>query len=137
VSNDAGSVLTDASQVTVVPCWVTEHPRSQIQFEGSTAPFEVNALGSGLTYQWRFNGTNLAGATQTSLVLTNLQLSDSGLYSVEVSNVLGRASSGDARLDVVRVAAWGNNADGQANLQPSLTNIAAISAGGYHNLTLR
>jgi hypothetical protein len=39
--------------------------------------------------QWRLNGTNLAGATNATLVLTNVTPTLSGAYSVEVSNAAG------------------------------------------------
>jgi hypothetical protein len=38
-------------------------------------------------YQWTLNGTNLPGATKNSLSLPNSQPSDSGSYSIMVSNV--------------------------------------------------
>ena len=36
-----------------------------------------------------------------------------------------------------RVMAWGNNQFGQTNVAPNMSNIVAVSAGGYHNLALR
>ena len=41
----------------------------------STAQFTVTATGTApLSYQWRKDGTNLAGATASSLALANVQL---------------------------------------------------------------
>jgi hypothetical protein len=53
-----------------------------------------------LSYQWRFNGTNIAGATNTSLALTNVQLSQSGNYAVLVTTVYGSVLSSNAVLTV-------------------------------------
>ena len=51
------------------------------------------------TYQWRFNGTNLGGATNSSLSLTNVQAANAGIYDVVVSNARGPGCErpGDAR----------------------------------------
>jgi hypothetical protein len=46
-----------------------------------------------LTYQWQKNGTNVPGATATTLTIKNLQLSDSGSYNLVASTANGSASS--------------------------------------------
>jgi hypothetical protein len=68
---------------------------------GTNAAFTVTATGTPATYQWRFKGTNIAGATSSNLVLTNVQLKDSGEYSVIVSNSAGYALSDPATLTVL------------------------------------
>jgi hypothetical protein len=58
----------------------------------------------GISYQWRFNGTNDApGATNSSLTLANAQPADGGVYSVWVSNVFGSILSSNATLRVDHV----------------------------------
>jgi alpha-tubulin suppressor-like RCC1 family protein len=137
ISNASGNVIRDEAQVSVIPFWIIEQPQSQLVFAGGTTTFSSRVLGEGLSYQWRFNGSDIAGATRSALVLTNLHLVQSGLYSVLVTNRLGSETSAEARLDVLHVAAWGDNSYGQTNLHPSLTNIASLKAGVYHNLALR
>lgn len=69
--------------------------------QGATASFVVElAYGAmPLTYQWQLNQTNLtdnarvSGSQSNILLVTGLQMSDSGVYSVIVSNLLGHASS--------------------------------------------
>src|SRR5206468_6763514 len=46
----------------------------------------VSAIGSGLTYQWVFNGSARAGATNRTLTISNVQSADVGAYSVRVRN---------------------------------------------------
>jgi hypothetical protein len=54
-----------------------------------------------LVYQWYFNGTNrLVGATNATLVLSNVQPAQSGIYSVNVTNSLGFQVSQPAALVV-------------------------------------
>jgi hypothetical protein len=68
---------------------------------GTTVAFRVTAIGPApLSYQWRFNGTNLAGASNDLLTLTNLQLADEGSYSVVVTNAFGATISSNALLTV-------------------------------------
>ncbi|MDB6058112.1 MAG: Conserved repeat domain protein, partial [Verrucomicrobiales bacterium] len=52
------------------------------------------------TFQWQVNGTTVAGATDSSLSLTNVQIADSGTYSVVVSNLSGATTSSPAVLSV-------------------------------------
>ena len=55
---------------------------------GSTLLTSGN-LGTGMgTFQWLYNGTAIAGATNSSLALNNLQPANSGIYQVVVSNAL-------------------------------------------------
>ena len=70
-------------------------------FVGGYVRFSVVATGPlPLTYQWSFYGTNIGGATNTSLILTNVQLSQAGNYTVLVSNVYGSTLSSNAVLTV-------------------------------------
>jgi len=56
--------------------------------------------GTSLNFQWLFNGTNLAGATNSSLTFTNVQSAQAGTYSVVVSNAYGSVTSSNAVLEV-------------------------------------
>jgi hypothetical protein len=53
---------------------------------------------SGLSYQWQFDGTNIAGATNATFTLTNLQGAESGSYSVIVTSLGGSVTSSAAML---------------------------------------
>jgi uncharacterized delta-60 repeat protein len=78
---------------------ITSQPTNQTVAISDTAMFTVVADGtSPLSYQWNFNGTNLSGATNTSLMLTNVQLTNSGNYAVLVTNTYGSALSSNATL---------------------------------------
>jgi hypothetical protein len=53
-----------------------------------------------LDYQWSLNGTNISAATNAPLILTNVQLSMAGNYTVTVSNAYGFTNSSNALLTV-------------------------------------
>lgn len=82
---------------------VLTQPTDQQAFAWGTANFAVEADGTPcLSYQWYFDDTNaIAGATNSTLTLTNLQSTNAGDYSVIVSNAFGWDSSSNAALDVI------------------------------------
>jgi uncharacterized delta-60 repeat protein len=86
---------------TPTPPQITTQPASQTVYAGLTASFNVTAIGTPpLSYQWSFNGTNIDGATNTTLTLTNVQLSQAGNYAVLVTNLYGSVLSSNAVLTV-------------------------------------
>lgn len=103
------------------PPAISSQPASQTVTTGTNVNFTVGASGSNpLGYQWRFNGTNLAGATTSSLSLTNVQAASAGAYDVVVSNSAGLAASAPATLAVtppeVRFVSVALLANGQVQL---------------------
>jgi hypothetical protein len=86
--------------VTNAPAFVLQ-PVSQVTNLGATVEFEVAAVGfPAPTYQWVFDGTNLAGATTSLLILTNVLQNQSGTYTVIATNYLGSSTSQQAVLTV-------------------------------------
>ena len=76
-------------------------PQNQLGFIAGTATFSVTARGTApLSYQWEMGTNLLAGATNATLTLTNLQSSDAGDYSVVVSNGSSSVTSNPANLSV-------------------------------------
>ena len=76
-------------------------PVSQSVEPGCAATFSVTANGSSpLIYQWRWNGAALPGATQLALTISAAQVTNSGEYSVVVSNMAGAVTSAVAVLRV-------------------------------------
>jgi uncharacterized repeat protein (TIGR01451 family) len=72
---------------SVLPIVILEQPQPQSIMRGETARFSVGATaGSPLRYQWRWSGTNLQGATNRTLLLTDVQLAQQGRYDVVVSD---------------------------------------------------
>jgi hypothetical protein len=103
VSNAAGSATSSVATLTVlVPPSITSPPTNLTVISGSNATFSVAASGTvPLTYQWQLAGTNLPGATATSLQLANVQTSQAGNYRAIVSNAAGSATSSVATLTVL------------------------------------
>ncbi len=105
VSDGAASASTSFQLQILAPPTITSHPQSQTVLVGSTVTFSVNATGSApMAYQWRFNGAEIAGATEATFNFSNAQVSDAGDYSVVVTNVSGSTGSAAATLTVNRNA---------------------------------
>lgn len=80
---------------------VTSQPVSRMVLVGDNLIITATVNGSGpFGYQWRQNGTNLAGATGLSLQLTNVQPHHAGEYDLIVSNAVGVVFSEKAILTV-------------------------------------
>jgi alpha-tubulin suppressor-like RCC1 family protein len=95
-SNAVISVLTNSPFLTL-------QPTNQTGIAGSNVTFFV-AVGAGPVpnlYQWRFNGTNITGATNAVLTLTNVQAANQGNYAAVVDNGFGTALSSNAYLTVI------------------------------------
>jgi alpha-tubulin suppressor-like RCC1 family protein len=135
VSNSISSVTSVVATLTVLlPPGITNQPASQVTSIGSTVAFSVGASGSEpLVYRWRKNSQPLAddahvtGTTNTTLMISGIQMSDAGRYDVTVSNLYGAAGSTAANLAVMPLVVWG-----QSNTVPqNFSNAVAIAAGAY------
>ena len=81
---------------------ITLQPANQSVTAGQTATFTVAATGTApLSYQWRKNGTAVAGATSSTYAMPSTTSSDNGSqFSVVVSNTAGSVTSAAATLTV-------------------------------------
>jgi hypothetical protein len=94
-----------SGSINVVTCpGLANKPDNAQACSGGTAIFSVQATGSGLSYQWRHEGSNLAdgghySGTQTAtLTVSPVDGADLGNYDVVVSNSCGSATSTTAAL---------------------------------------
>lgn len=102
VSNRFGSVLSESATLTVIsPPFITAQWTGYTGRVGAHVILSVQASGTPpLSYQWRYNGANVPGATNSSLDLPDVQISSSGCYSVQVTNLYGSTESAEGVLTV-------------------------------------
>src|SRR5262249_34999736 len=100
VGNAAGQGTSAEATLTVLtPPVITAPPVNRTVVAGNDATFSVSATGTAsFSYQWRFDGADLPGATNLSYTVVNAQSTNAGLYAVAISNVAGSALSTDASL---------------------------------------
>jgi hypothetical protein len=80
---------------------ITVQPFSQTVSRGTTVTFNARAVGiEPMSFQWQLDGQNNTGATNTSLLLTNVQGKDTGSYRMVAANSLGTAASVSATLTI-------------------------------------
>jgi hypothetical protein len=85
------------------PPTVTAQPQHQTIVAHQDASFGITASGTPpLYYQWLFNGDPISGATNSSLMLRDVQLSQAGSYTAVVFNDAGSVASEIGRLTVHR-----------------------------------
>jgi hypothetical protein len=100
-TNGTITVQCKGSLCVITPPQITSQPTNQTVPVGGSATFQVVAQGTPpLGYQWRFNGTNLAGATNVSLHLSGTGANQVGPYSVVVANLAGSVVSQNAWLSL-------------------------------------
>ena len=101
-STEGGAVTSAAILLTVnVPPGITTQPADRTVLSGQAVTLTVVATGSPApTYQWSKDGALIAGATSATLTLSSPQLTDSGSYTVVLTNVAGSFTSSAAVLTV-------------------------------------
>lgn len=103
ITNVAGAITSSVATLTVTNTApvITTQPADQSIYYGETAAFSVGAGGTApLAYQWRFNGTNLSGATNSDYSFNNAQATNAGNYTVVITNLIGSVTSAVAVLTV-------------------------------------
>lgn len=98
---------------------ITTQPLSQTGCLGSTITFSVTASGTAVSYQWKKNTANIAGATSNTYTIAAAILGDVAGYSVEVTGACGVVTSGTATFAVIPAAIIA--------VQPSATSVCTGS----------
>ncbi len=96
-----------------------------------SATFTASAAGiPSPGYQWRFEGTDIPGATDTFFTITNVQPSDAGNYDVIVSNSCGTATSSKAVLTVSSAPVIAVNPASQTDCFGESVEFSLVASGG-------
>ena len=102
--NHLGSVSSQLARLLFqVPPVIRFSPTDRTVVEGSVMFLALDVQGTDLVYQWSKDGVPISGAAGLvpSLALVPVRESDSGLYTVTVSNLAGSVTSAPARITVV------------------------------------
>jgi hypothetical protein len=98
-----GAVLSSNAQLTVLtPVAIVSQPQNQIVLPGTNVTVSVGALGNGtLRYQWRFEGADIADATNSSYSFVNANVAEHhGNFSVVVTDDVSTITSSNALIFV-------------------------------------
>ncbi len=92
-SNTASLTINTATQILTQPADVNAEV-------GDDVTFNVEAEGTNLVYQWRFNGSDISGATSDSYQILSVVENNAGEYTVFVSGTCGDITSNSANMSV-------------------------------------
>jgi len=140
-SNLYGAATSSVAQLTVyLPPTLQAGLSNQVVDDGETIVLSVSASGTpSLGYTWNFNYTQLSN-TAASLSLTSITPSQSGFYTVTVTNQYGSISS-TGRVSVLlpesQIVAWGDDSGGQTDIPTNLDDAVAIAGGDFHSVAIR
>ena len=127
VTNQVGSISSAAAQLTfngLAPKLSIVATSNLNLNVGQTATFSAVATGTGtLNYQWYLNGQIISGATSSTYTIPSVALSDSGNYTVSVTNNYGSATSNQLTLAV-------NQLPAAPLFSAQLVNQAVVVGGG-------
>ena len=106
VSNGCGSVTSSIATLTVLILpYITQQPLPVSACQSSIANFTSSVIGTNpISFQWEKNGNNIAGATNSTLNIQSVALSDTGSYSYVATNICGSVTSISATLSVSSTA---------------------------------
>jgi hypothetical protein len=131
ITNQAGALASQTATVLVYQAAsIITPPTGLLVSYGDPATFYVNAIGfPGLAYQWLRNGTNIAGATNSTLSIVSVNVSNLGNYSVLVTNAYGWSNSPSAALTMLPSLV--NPFSGSSGLwgQPDTLSVGAVGSG--------
>ena len=145
VSNPVASVLSTNATITVNPPIVSIDQGPQVNFgldQNVTLSGSTWGLGGAPTYQWTLNNHPIAGATNATLNLNNLQYANGGYYALHVTDALAPSIHTAGTFLVPfpsssSVVGWGSSSKGLTNIPSNLTNAIAISSTYNSALALK
>lgn len=97
----AGATGTLGFWVGPIPPQISQQPQSLSAVVGENATLAVTASGSAVTYRWSKNTIAIPGATNATLVLSNVTFADGADYAVTLSNSAAQVTSATAHLTVL------------------------------------
>ena len=103
-NNQGGKATSETAEIIVLlPPVITRLTESMILAPGESVKLSVTAVGDEpLTYQWHKDGSAIEGATSPTLALNAMSPSDTGDYTVRVTNTGGQTESAVVTVAVVQ-----------------------------------
>ncbi len=140
-ANDYGASTSVVVQLTVfqIPSLVVGLSNLVVD-AGKSIVLNPSANGTPpLAYSWALNFSQLTN-TSPALLLSNVTSSQSGFYSITVTNQFGAISS-TGRVSVFlpesQIMAWGDDSGGQIDVPTNLYDAVAVAGGEYHTVAIR
>jgi hypothetical protein len=105
ITGDCGTVFSNGAALTVNEnVAIATHPANDEVCEGQSAGFVVAATGTGVVYQWKYNGVDLIddliinGSGTNSLTIDPSSLANVGVYTCDITGSCSVENSNPANL---------------------------------------
>ena len=128
-AGNINALVVRAISGTQSPIIITSQPASRTNVVGTSTSFSVVATGNALRYQWRFNGANIASATNSTYTLASVQAANAGSYTVAVSNLTTSVTSSPATLTVIVPPTITTQPVSRTNAVGTSTTFTVVAAG--------
>jgi hypothetical protein len=131
ITGTCGNATSNAATLTLGSATVINtQPTAQSVCSGTAANFSVGATGSGISYQWRKNGTSISGANSSTFNIATTSLTDAGSYDVVVTGSCGSTTSSPVALGV-------NTCTAVPTVDPDVTQLVLMPNAINGNSVLR
>ena len=131
-----GTTTVSPGGVSSPPPAITAQPvATQSAAIGGSVTFSITVTGTGVTYQWYFNGVAISGAINVSYTLGSITAGNAGSYTVTVTNAGGTITSSASVLTVT--AAPNTRKPEEEPMQVYLTSQAAMTVSDSDHFVLR
>jgi hypothetical protein len=102
IVNSDGTLTSAAATLTaIIAPIITVQPQNITANKGGTIRLSASvASAAPVSYTWTFNGTPVANATNSTLTLNDLLMSQAGTYVLVASNIAGSTASRDTTLAI-------------------------------------
>ncbi|MGI8634380.1 MAG: immunoglobulin domain-containing protein [Segetibacter sp.] len=132
VTNSGGTVTSNKAYLNTA---ITSQPLTQTIVTGNTVTLSVSATNAS-SFQWKKNGTNITGATDSFYTISPLNTTDNGSYTVSAINTTNSCATvlsspavitpvvivySKSTPDVNIPSTWGANTDGSGSTPVDFT----------------
>ena len=123
-----GTTTVSPGGVSSPPPAITAQPvATQSAAIGGSVTFSITVTGTGVTYQWYFNGVAISGAINVSYTLGSITAGNAGSYTVTVTNAGGTITSSASVLTVTAAP----NTPPSLTTQPAPQSVTAGSSATF------
>ncbi|MBX2903562.1 MAG: immunoglobulin domain-containing protein [Chitinophagales bacterium] len=138
VVTDACTGATLTSDIAVLSLGsganISQQPQDASVCLGAAASFSVTVTGGSATYQWKKNGTNIAGATSATYNIASVGAGDAGNYVCVVTGSCGSINSDTATLTILPATSI-TTQPAASSVCPGSTATFTVVAAGAGTLT--
>jgi hypothetical protein len=135
ITGSCGAITSNSVALVVnATTSISTQPTNRQECVGQPATFSVTAAGTApFSYQWRFNGSPISGATASTYTIPSPTIGNEGTYQVVVTGACGTVNSNSVVLTVFPTLTAGSVSTSQSicsNAAPAAFTSTTAAGGG-------